>query len=57
MMMFIRGMTIDYGDQVLMFRNGRMRLELGDEVKAVRERRQDVKREQKEAPILMQVEK
>ncbi|HHZ6806644.1 TPA: replication endonuclease [Morganella morganii] len=32
MMMFIRGMTVDYGDQKLLFRDGRMRLELGEEV-------------------------
>lgn len=36
MMMFIRGMTVDYGDQKLLFRDGRMRLELGDEVKTAR---------------------
>lgn len=29
MMMFIRSMTVDYGDQKLLFRDGRMRLELG----------------------------
>ncbi|MER2869006.1 hypothetical protein ABTW46_07595 [Morganella morganii] len=29
MMMFIRSMTADYGDQKLLFRDGRMRLELG----------------------------
>ena len=57
MMMFIRGMTVDYGDQKLLFRDGRMRLELGDEVKAVRERQQAVKRKQKAASILARVEK
>lgn len=57
MMMFIRGMTVDYGDQKLLFRDGRMRLELGDEAKAVRERQQSVKREQKAASILARVEK
>lgn len=57
MMMFIRGMTVDYGDQKLLFRDGRMRLELGDEAKAVRERQQAVKREQKAASILTRVTK
>lgn len=57
MMMFIRGMTVDYGDQKLLFRDGRMRLELGDEAKAVKERQQAVKREQKAASILARVEK
>ncbi len=28
--MFIKGMTIDYGDQKLLFRDGRVRLELGE---------------------------
>ncbi len=57
MMMFIRGMTVDYGDQKLLFRDGRIRLELGDEAKAVRERQQAVKREQKAASILTRVTK
>ncbi|HCT8189735.1 TPA: replication endonuclease [Morganella morganii] len=57
MMMFIRGMTVDYGDQKLLFRDGRMRLELGDETKAVKERQQAVKREKKVASILARVEK
>lgn len=57
MMMFIRGMTVDYGDQKLLFRDGRMRLELGDEVKVVRERQQAVKRKQKAASILARVDK
>ncbi|MEY1089500.1 hypothetical protein AB7160_11620 [Morganella morganii] len=57
MMMFIRGMTVDYGDQKLLFRDGRMRLELGDEVKAVKERQQAVKREQKAASILARIDR
>ena len=57
MMMFIRGMTVDYGDQKLLFRDGRMRLELGDEAKAVRERQQAVKREQKAESILVRINK
>lgn len=36
--MFIKGMTIDYGDQKLLFRDGRVRLELGDGVKVVSKR-------------------
>ncbi|HBL6967202.1 TPA: hypothetical protein LSH94_003452 [Morganella morganii] len=48
-------MTVDYADQKLLFRDGRTRLELGDEVKAVRERQQAVKREQKAASILARI--
>lgn len=33
MMMFIWGMTVDYGDQKLLFRDGRMRLKLSNDVK------------------------
>ena len=55
LMIFIQGMTVDYGDQKLLFRDGRMRLELGDEARAVKERQQAVKREQKVASILAQI--
>ncbi|HEI8570920.1 TPA: hypothetical protein SLE56_001246 [Morganella morganii] len=48
-------MTVDYSDQKLLFRDGRMRLELGDEVKAMKERQQAVKREQKVASVLERV--
>lgn len=56
MMMFIRGMTVDYGDQKLSFRDSRMRLELGDEVKVVKELQQVVKRDKKVASISARVE-
>ena len=55
MMMFIRGMTIDYGDQVLMFRDGRMRLELGDGVRAERERLRVEKQERRMAVVLARI--
>lgn len=57
MMMFIRGMTVDYGDQKLLFRDGRIRLELGDEIRTERERFQDVRWKRRVMAVLGRVDK
>lgn len=53
MMMFIRGMTVDYGDQKLLFRDGRMRL--ANVEKMMKKQHRAVKNEEKKNNILVKV--
>lgn len=51
-MMFIHGMTVDYGDQKMLFHDDRIQLELGDEIKAVKKQQQIINREQNIVKLL-----